>query len=77
MPTEVIAVGRPVAVAQSTVYAMPARPGRIHATTALDFSPDGTNGWGTVTATTTGTDVGSGFVRCTISTTCVAIYRPY
>lgn len=76
MPTEVMAIGRAHSFAQTTAYALPARPGRIHSTLALDISPDNTT-WTTVTATTTGTDVGSGFVRCTIGTTAVGIYRPY
>jgi hypothetical protein len=76
MPTEVVAIGREHAFAQTTAYAMPARPCRVHSTVALDFSPNNST-WTTVTATTTGTDFASGFVRCTIATNCVGVFKTY
>ena len=74
--TVLISAGPPTIIAQTTAYALPARPCRIQATAVLQISPDGTNGWVDLAGSTTGTDVGSGFVRCAGSTA-VVILRSY
>ncbi len=68
--------GVPIAVAQTTSYALLARACRVQATVAVEVSVDGTT-WATLTnSTTVGENTSAMFVRCTTSTTCVVVCRP-
>lgn len=76
MPTFILSQGGPYAMAQNVVFALPARPARIHSTQVLEISPDN-SAWTPLAAATTGTDVASGFVRNTLATTAQTVIRVY
>lgn len=60
-------------IAQTTAVALPPRTCQVIATTALQFSADGSTWTADVTATTTGTTTQGGFARCTSSTSIVRL----
>ncbi len=68
--------GVPTVVPQTTAFALPARAHRLQSTVALETSVDGTT-FTLVAATTTGIDSQASFARCTTSTTCTVIAKPY
>jgi hypothetical protein len=74
--TQVIPLGYPITMVQDTVYALPARAGRIQSTLILQISPDGST-WDDLTnSETVGADCASGFVRAHTGAP-VAVFKPY
>jgi hypothetical protein len=65
MATPLIQLGVQTVMAQNVVFALPARNTVILATTAIQFSVDGSTFTADVTASTTGTPAAGAFVRCT------------
>ncbi len=67
--------GVPLAISQTTAYALPGRTVRIQATQSIDVSVDAI-AWTVLTnATTSGQTTSAMFVRCTVSTTCVVVCK--
>lgn len=62
--TESILIGPAITLTQNVVYAAPARQVRIISSRVLETSVDNST-FAAVTATTTGTDLTSVFVKCT------------
>jgi hypothetical protein len=72
-----LTAGFPIVMAQTTVYAMPARACYIMSTnTNMQISPDGVNGFQTIAAVTLGTPItGAGFIRSVGSTATVMLQK--
>jgi len=67
-----VEIGVPITIAQTTAYALPTRLCSILATTAVQFSADGSTWTADVTASTTGVScAGAAFVRCTTASSTI------
>lgn len=73
MSTELLTIGPPHAIAQTTVYAMPARSCYLLATTAVELSVDASTGFALVAASTTGIVTAAQFVRCTTGASILSV----
>jgi hypothetical protein len=62
--TTMLLIGPTTTLTQNIVYAMPARQVRVLSSTMLQVSVDNST-FTDVSATTTGTDVTAGWVKCT------------
>lgn len=66
----VISIGVPTVLAQSAIYALPARACLVQSTAVLETSIDNSS-YTAVTATTTGVVLAAGFAKCTSGTATV------
>lgn len=69
--TNTLLIGPRNDLVQNRVYALPARLVFVTSSAALEVSSTSGGGFTAVTATTTGTNLGTGFVRCTSGTAVV------
>ena len=69
---ESLTIGPVHAITQNTVYALPARSLKVHSLAAIDISVDAST-WVTVAASTTGTEIGSAFIRCSSTNTSLTL----
>lgn len=67
--------GVPLAIAQTTAYALPGRSVKIQSTVAIEVSVDNTTWTALTGADTIGAESAAMFVRCTTSTTCVVVCK--
>jgi hypothetical protein len=72
--TASVQLGVPTTIAQTTAVALPTRLCSITATTAIQFSADGTIWTADIAASTTGTScAGAAFVRCTTGSSIITL----
>ncbi len=76
MPTELLLIGVPLVVAQTTIYALPSRVVHLQSTDAVELGVT-TTSMALVAASTTGVVTAARFVACTTSTTCTVIVKAY
>lgn len=72
--TQSLMSGVPTIIAQTTAYALPSRGCFIQSTVALEVSVDGT-AYTTLASSTTGTQTGATFVRCTTAPATVIVKK--
>jgi len=69
-------MGVPLAIAQTTAYALPGRTVRIQSTVAVEVSVDNVTWSALANSSTVGETSSAMFLRCTSSTTCVVVVKP-
>lgn len=76
MPTELLPIGIPTALAQTTVYALPTKAVTVLTTANLNIANNTAMSNSFVVVATLGpTKVSGGFVQCTAATNCIATFK--
>lgn len=76
MPTEIVSIGPPLALAQTTVYALPVKAVTILTTANVNISNNINMTPSFVVVATTGpVKIAGAFIQCTAATNCVVVLK--